>query len=237
MDYFSKVGVNVISLRGRTEFLSNIHATGEHTLALSLALLRKVPQAQAGVGRGEWNRYDYKGRELFGKRVFLLGYGRLGRQVAGLFSAFGCDVRAYDIDRGKVPEPMFVALEEGLAAADIVSLHVSLDETTQGLLTSDLLRRMKPDALFINTARGELLDQNALLDMLEEGRLAGAALDVLLSEPDPMDDRLKKLMGDPRINLVITPHIGGFTVESLQAVELYAASLLLAELGLLAGPA
>jgi len=227
--YFESAGITILSLRGRTDFLVNIHATAEHTLALALALIRKLPAACNSVALGEWNRYPFKGTELFGKRIVLLGYGRLGAQVAGLFRAFGSDVRAYDRERAKVPDSLYIPLEEGVSTADLLSLHISFEPANAGWFGRDLLSRMKEGAFFINTSRGEIVDQQALLEALAQRRIAGAALDVLEGEPSPLNQRLLELANDPSLNLLLTPHIAGFTAESLEAVELYMTQVLLSD--------
>lgn len=218
-EHFAASGVTIISLRGRTEFLDNIHATAEHTLALCLALLRKLPRAAVEVAGGLWDRTRYKGRELHGKTVLVYGYGRIGRQVAALYAAFGCEVRAHDEVAGRVPPELSCELAEILPRTDILSVHLPLLPATSGLIDADILSRLPPRAILVNTARGDLVDQEALLAAMEGGRLAGAALDVLSGEPAPLTpqllDRLARL-GD---RLLVTPHIGGFTFESLEMVE------------------
>lgn len=225
-EYFESVGVSVLSLKGRTDFLENIHATAEHTLALTLALIRRLPFACSSVLQGEWNRYPFQGTELFGKRVMLVGYGRLGRQVETLFRAFGCKVYAYDIDRRKVPNDVFLPLEEGLSTGDVISIHVNLDKSTNGFFNLTLLSKIKLGAILINTSRGELLDQESVWKLLACGHLAGAALDVLIGEPAPLTDTVRAALSALGDRIIVTPHISGFTVESLRTVEEYAAELL-----------
>jgi phosphoglycerate dehydrogenase-like enzyme len=219
--HFAAHGVDVISLRGRTEFLDRIHATAEHTLALALALYRDLPAADRAVRRGEWNRYAHKGRELHGKTVLILGYGRIGRLVAPLYQAFGCRVVAHDCVPGRVPEALACDYPAALAETDILSVHVPLDAATEGLVDQALLDCLPPGAVLINTSRGEILEQEALLRALEEGRLAGAALDVLHGEPAPVTPELRARIEALGGRLLITPHIAGFTHESLEAVELF----------------
>jgi len=225
LEYFATAGVDILSLKGRTEFLDNIHATSEHTLALTLALLRNLPEASNSVRAGTWNRKLFQGREIFGKTVLLVGYGRLGRQTHRLFEAFGARVLAFDIDPKKAGSEIAIPFADGLALADIVSLHVSLDESSTGFFGPSFFGAMKSGAILINTARGELVDQMALLKNLESGHLAGAALDVLWDEPDPLDDTVLNALRQFGPRLVITPHIGGLTWESLSAVEEYMTDL------------
>lgn len=225
LEHFAGCGVEVISLRGHTDILDDIHATAEHTLALALALLRKLPSAVAEVRRGRWDRYPHKGRELHGKKVLVYGFGRIGRQVAALYRSFGCEVRAHDRVAGRLPEPLAGAPETLLTDTDILSIHLPLEAETKGLVGADLLARLPSRAMVVNSSRGEILDQEALLNALEQGRLAGAALDVLAGEPAPLGPELLRRMKALGDRLVVTPHIGGFTFESLEAVENYVADL------------
>jgi D-3-phosphoglycerate dehydrogenase / 2-oxoglutarate reductase len=212
-------GVNLITLKGRTDFLERIHATAEHTLALALGLMRGLPGAVASVLEGLWDRYPFKGRELFGKAVLIVGYGRVGRQVSDLYSAFGCKVIAHDRDRSKVPAHLWVELAAGLAAADIVSVHVSFETQSRNLLGAAELARMKRTGILVNTSRGEIIDQGAMLDALERHVISGAAVDVLIDEPDPLRPEIARRIRALGRRLLVTPHIGGFTEESLALVE------------------
>lgn len=219
LEYFGQAGVEVISLRGRTEFLDNIHATAEHTLALVLTLIRNVPAAVQDVREGRWDRYPHKGTELFGKTVLLYGYGRIGRLVAPIFHAFGCKVLAHDIVPGRVPEAMRCDPEEALAGSDILSIHLPLTRDTEGAINEAILSRLPARAIVVNTSRGEIVDQEYLLGALEAGVLAGAALDVLRDEPAPLTSQLRARIAGLGSRIIVTPHIGGFTYESLEAVE------------------
>lgn len=219
LDHFAARGVEVVSLRGRVDFLDHIHATAEHTLALALALIRRLAPAARDVAAGHWNRYPFKGRELFGKTVLLYGYGRIGRMVAPLYRAFGCRVLGWDIVPGRVPADMRCDLPGILPEIDILSIHLPLNDTTAGIVDAALLARMRRHAIVVNTARGEIVDQPALLTALERKELAGAALDVLWDEPAPFDTTLQARFAAQGDRLLVTPHIGGFTYESLEMVE------------------
>ena len=221
VDHFAANGVEIISLRGRTDFLDNIHATAEHTLALALALIRKIPAAAGAVRQGRWDRYPHKGRELHGKKVLVYGYGRIGRQVTTLYQAFGCEVRAHDIVPGRVPDALAGPPDRLLANTDVLSIHLPLNAETQRLVDAQTLSQLPPHAILINTSRGEILDQEAMLSALEGGTLGGAAVDVLIGEPSPLSSELLKRLEALADRLVVTPHIGGFTFESLEAVEAY----------------
>ena len=234
-------GIQVISLRGETDFLKEIRATAELTLALTLALLRRLPQAHFHVIEGGWDRDLFRGRELHGKTAGIVGYGRLGRIVASYFHAFGCQVLAHDRpDWAGSPDPFvsLVPLEELLTHSDIVSLHANFQSGMRGFFSRRCFEQMKPGSWFVNTARGELVDEAALVDALESGRLGGAALDVLA------DEHLRAGKAHPLVafaathdNLVLTPHIGGCTRESMEKTEEFLAGKVAAYLAAEAAPA
>jgi D-3-phosphoglycerate dehydrogenase / 2-oxoglutarate reductase len=228
------LGVGVLSLRGETEFLKEIPATAELTVALMLTLLRHVPAAVNDVDGGGWNRDSFKGRDLHGKTVGIVGFGRLGQMVARLLKPFG--VRLLATDRHAEANPSdadclrlpFVQL---LREADIVSLHVNLCPETTGFFGTEQFAQMKKGAWFINTARGELVDETALLDALRSGQLAGAALDVLRNESSAgMGNHPLVIHARENPNVIITPHIGGCTKESMEKTELFLAEKLCAYL-------
>jgi D-3-phosphoglycerate dehydrogenase / 2-oxoglutarate reductase len=216
-------GIEVISLRGETSFLDQIHATAEHTLALILALLRHVPAARNHAAEGGWNRDLFRGRELHGKTAGVVGYGRVGRMVAGYLQALGMKVLATDTNLSRRPVDArinMVPLAELLAKADLVTLHVALTEETQGFFGQNEFMQMKSGSWFINTSRGELVDEGALMGALLNGRLSGAAVDVLSGERSSgMNAHPLVAYARSHDNLLITPHIGGCTAESMEKTE------------------
>jgi D-3-phosphoglycerate dehydrogenase / 2-oxoglutarate reductase len=214
-------GIEVISLRGETDFLRDVHATAEHTVALILAMLRKLPAATLSAVLGAWERERFRGEELYGKTVGIVGYGRLGRMVAPLLHAFGARVVAND---RKSTLPAAVPLDQLLWEADIVSLHVSFDESLRGFFGRKQFTRMRPHSWFVNTSRGELVDEDALIEALRSGHLAGAALDVVSGENNAdLSTHPLVLYAREHPNLILTPHIGGCTTESLEKAELFLA--------------
>lgn len=227
-------GIRVLSLRGETEFLKDIRATAEHTLALILAVMRSLPAAAAHASVGGWNRDLFKGRELYGKAVGIIGYGRLGRIVARCLKGFGTRILVTDpnVDTGTVePWAVYASLTDLLRDADIVTLHVNLSDETRGFFGPQQFAAMKKGAWFINTARGELVDESALLESLARGWLAGAALDVLSDEYSVgIGNHPLIVYAREHNNLIITPHIGGCTVESMTKTELFLAERLMAQL-------
>lgn len=226
--------MKVLSLRGEMEFLKDVRATAEHTLTLILAVMRHLPAAAAHVAKGDWTRDLFRGHELYGKTVGIVGYGRLGRIVAHYLKAFDTRILAADpnVDAGSVePNMTLVPLTELLREADIVTLHVQLSDETRGFFGWQQFAMMKEGGWFINTARGELVDESALLKSLQSGQLAGAALDVLSDERSiGMKDHPLVAYAREHDNLIITPHIGGCTAESMEKTEMFLAERLLAML-------
>src|SRR5262245_1693674 len=157
-------GITVLSLQGETEFLNNIRATAEHTVGLMLALLRRIPSAVDDVKKGSWDRDRFKGRELFGKTIGIVGYGRLGRIVEKYLRAFDARILVNDahIDRETLDTGISEARLDGLLEqSDIVTLHVNLSDETCNFFGQEQFSMMKPGSWFVNTARGELIDEAA----------------------------------------------------------------------------
>lgn len=224
--------VRILSLRGEGEFLQDVRATSELTLGLILTLLRHIPNALHHVQTGGWDRDLFRGAELYGKTVGLVGLGRLGRLVFRYLKAFEARILASDpnVDTNSVErDVMLLPLMDLLREADIVTLHVNLCHQTRGFFGPEQFGAMKQGAWFINTSRGELVDEKALLEALQSGRLSGAALDVLSNESaDGMKDNQLVLYSREHSNLIITPHIGGCTAESMEKTELFLAKKLCA---------
>lgn len=228
-------GITVLSLRGESEFLDAITATSELTWALLLELARQTGAAHANVLHGYWNRDAWRGRSLKGRTLGLLGHGRLGRIVGEYGHAFRMPVIAHDPYVSDYPTHVRpVSFDELLATADILSVHVPLNASTEGLLDASALSRMKRGAWLINTSRGRIVDDAALVDALRAGHLGAAALDVLGGETG---DRADWLMAHPAFayaqahdNLILTPHIGGATAEAMAETEMFMARKLKAHL-------
>ncbi len=220
-------GIRVLSLRGEVDFLREVRATAEHTLALLLALLRCLPGAAMHVRGGGWDRDLFRGHELSGKVAGVVGYGRLGRLVARSLKALGARVLVADphVQRETVESGLqLLLLDALLRKADIVTLHVAYSSTTHGFFGQREFSLMKKGGWFVNTSRGELVDETALLAALGSHRLAGAALDVITDEHsvDLAQHPLIRYARD-HDNLIITPHIGGCTVESMAKTEVFMA--------------
>jgi len=192
----------------------NKRSVTELVIAFAISLLRHVPHANQEVREGIWK--NRKGKQISGRIFGIIGCGNIGKDLIPILRVFGCQVLAYDI----IAFPEFygayqvksVGLDDLLKHSDIVTLHVPLDNSTRNMLTAEKLSLMKPDSFLINTARGGLVDEAALKDMLMNGRLAGAGFDVFSTEP-PQDLELLRLP-----NFLATPHIGGSSEEAILAM-------------------
>lgn len=216
-----ELGITVSNLPG-----INAGAVAEYTLGLLLAAARRLVQSATGVAAGGWPRQD--GHELRGATLGLIGYGAAARAVVPLARAFGMRVLcATSVPHGERTDPSveFTGLPELLAASDYVSVHTALTERTRHLLDADAFRRMKPTAVLVNTARGAVVDEQALADAVRTGRIAGAALDVVGEEPLPADSPLRDVEG-----IVVYPHMAGQTAEARAAAGREGAAELVAAL-------
>jgi len=185
-------------------------AAPEHTWALLLALVRHVPTEDANVRAGRWQ--TTVGRELDGKTIGLLGLGRIGQRMARYATAFGMEVLAWSqnltAERAAAHGAQLVSKAELFGRSDVVSIHVKLSDRTRGLVGSEELRLLGPDGLLVNTSRGPIVDEPALLAALHDGTVGGAALDVFGVEPLPADDPWRTAP-----NTVLTGHLGYVTAE------------------------
>ena len=216
-------GIRLVSLKGETEFLRTIASTAELCWGALLALTRRIPWAAQDVLQGRWERDDFVGIDLRGRRLGILGYGRLGRMVARYGVAFGMKVHAYDpVPCAPEPGVEMAASPQALCeASDVFSIHVPLTPATTGVVDRALVFRLPRGALLINTSRGSVLDEQALLEALTAGHLGGAALDVLEGELDRSRIAKHPLVEYARAhrNLLITPHIGGASRDAWARVD------------------
>ncbi len=198
---------------------ANTVSAAEHTIALLLALQRRVPWAVESMRKGEWDRRRFSGSELRGKTLGAVGLGRIGQHIAMIARAFGMHVVAHDPflaeEKAREIHVRLVDLEEVLREADVVTLHIPLTKETKGIIDRERLALMKPTSVIINTARGGLIDTVALIDALDSGKIAGAALDVFVEEPLPADSPLRSAD-----KLILTPHLAASTAEAQERVSL-----------------
>jgi len=224
VDYAESKDIKILSLKGETEFLNSITATAELALGLMIALARHVPAAHRSVLDGTWNREAFRGHSLHGKTLGVVGYGRLGKMVAHYGEALGMKVIFTDPDvkGGVTPETL-------LQQSDVVSLHMHLTEETEECICAEALKAMKPTALLINTSRGKVVDEKALMEALGAGEIAGYATDVIADElsftPESAQNPLIEY-ARTHDNVIITPHIGGTTTEAREATDIFIAKKL-----------
>lgn len=198
----------------------SVEEVATHGLALILAALRKVVAADRSVRAGEWSVDHFRPiHRLSTLKVGLVGYGRIGRKIAAPLEALGAEIIAHDPYLTPGPDlPPLMSLEDLLATADVASLHLPLTAETRGIIGSEMLQKVKPGAILVNTSRGPLVDLDALAEALRSGRLSAAALDVFDVEPvDPT-----RIADIP--NLIATPHMAYYSEEALQESQRKAAT-------------
>ncbi len=213
-------GITVLSLKKETKFLDRITATAELTWGLLLSVVRNIPTAFEAAKQGRWARDEFRGRQLSGKTLGILGYGRLGRIVADYGQAFRMKVLVNDVKSiNSSPGIEVVDLDTLLKESDVLSIHIHLTDENKQFINATAFQKMKKSAVLINTSRGGIVDEQALIEALSSGQLAGAGVDVIDGEWDT------DLANHPMIryakdhnNLIITPHIGGVAHEAQSMV-------------------
>jgi D-3-phosphoglycerate dehydrogenase len=195
----------------------NTITTAEHTMALLIALARRVPQANSSLRAGRWERKNFIGVELQGKTLGIVGLGRIGRAVSSRARAFGMRIVAFDPfiapDQARDLEIEVAPLDEVFARADFLTVHTPLTAETRGIIGNEAFAKMKKGVRVINCARGGLIDEGALVEAIKSGVVAGAALDVFTQEPPPSDHPLLCLD-----EVIVTPHLGASTTEAQEGV-------------------
>lgn len=184
---------------------SNSKSVMELTLGLILSLLRKLSFSYLSMTQGLWLKRDFKGQELEDKKVGVIGFGHVGKSVTKILTAFGAKVDYYS--RSKKTNSLKYIFKH----SDIITVHLPLNNATKNLINNDLLSLMKPTSFFVNTSRGGVVEEKALFKLLQEKKIAGAALDVFWQEPLPPTSPWRKLS-----NVILTPHIGASTNEALE---------------------
>lgn len=211
-------GIPVRTLMEDKELLLNLTPAAELSWALLLACARMLPAAINHVKSGGWSREIFPGVMLKGKRIGIIGCGRIGTWMSRYARAFGMDIVGHDPLLDDFPPQIRpVSLEELVRTSDFITIHVPLNKDTKELLSEDLFAILKREAILINTSRGAVVDEKALLKALESGRLLAAGLDVLTDEPDIEKSPLFKY-AQTHDNLVITPHCGGFSHDAVRIV-------------------
>ena len=200
-------GVKVANTPG-----ANNNSAAEHAIALMMTVLRKTAEADASMKKGEWEKSKFTGLELSNKKIGIIGFGRIGQIVAKRLAGFEPEVLFFDpiVEKSDIP---YAKKENDLkkifSTCDIITIHVPLMAQTKGMVTRELLESMQPTAILVNAARGGVVDEEALYDVLKNNKIKAAGFDVFATEPLPADNRLKDLP-----NLVMTPHLGASTEEA-----------------------
>lgn len=214
----NKRSITLNTLKEDSEFLFNITSAAEHSWALLICLARKLPHPFESVKKGEWSRENFPGIMLNGKTLGLVGCGRIGQWMSKYGKAFGMNVAGYDPYISNWPEGIKkVSLEDIFCFSDFISIHVHLNELTRHLINGKLLSSLKKGAFLINTSRGGVIDEKALLKALNNGNLKGAGLDVLDGEPNIENHPLVEY-AKINDNLLITPHCAGYSPDAVKLV-------------------
>ncbi len=208
----------VRTLREDRDLLLGLTPAAELSWALLMACARRLPAAHDHVKAGQWNRDLFPGIMLKGRRLGIIGCGRIGTWMARYAKAFGMELAGYDPYVNPLPEGIAsLSLEDLVKTSDFLSVHVHLSEETRSLLSRDLLESAKPGIIVVNTSRGAVIDEEALLDGLKSGRIGGAGMDVLEGEPD-IDSHPLVRFAREHDNVVITPHCGGNSPDAVALV-------------------
>lgn len=214
-------GISVVALHDDQEFLESITPTAEHTIGLMVAAARRLPSAHRAAAEGKWDRRPWGSPRMLSRmRLGIVGYGRLGRMVCRIAKVMGMETAYFD--------PFVPGGESSILAlatnADVLSIHAKVTPESTGLVSREVLEALPRGAIVVNTARGEILDSDALIDLLESGHLWAAALDTISGEFSPGfaetfgSSRLARYARE-RDNLILTPHIGGSTYDAWFATE------------------
>ncbi|KAJ6720027.1 FORMATE DEHYDROGENASE 1 [Salix viminalis] len=221
------VGIDNVDLQAATEFgclvvnapTANTVAAAEHGIALLASMARNVAQADASMKAGQWQRNKYVGVSLVGKTLAVMGFGKVGSEVARRAKGLGMQVIAHDpyapADRARAIGVELVPFDQAISTADFISLHMPLTPATEKVFSDDTFEKMKKGARIVNVARGGVVDEDALLRALDSGKVAQAALDVFAEEPPPKDS---KLVQHERVT--VTPHLGASTKEAQEGVAI-----------------
>ncbi|KAG8075089.1 hypothetical protein GUJ93_ZPchr0006g44645 [Zizania palustris] len=231
------VGIDNVDLQAATEAgclvvnapTANTIAAAEHAIALLAAMTRNVAQADASLKAGKWQRNKYVGVSLVGKTLAIMGFGKVGSEVARRAKGLGMDIIAHDpyapVDRARAIGVDLLSFDEAISIADFISLHMPLTPSTSKLFDDETFAKMKKGVRIINVARGGVVDEDALLRALDNGTVSQAALDVFTEEPPPKDSKLVH-----HENVTVTPHLGASTTEAQEGVALEIAQAVLGAL-------
>ena len=223
-------GIELVSLREHAHFLKTIPSTAEFTWALICALIRNLPSAYEDVVLGNWNRDKFRGFQLYNKKIGIIGLGRIGQMVAKFANAFDMEVGYYDPFVDSPLHLRYNSLVELLESSDIITVHVHLNKDSYHLLNQDNLSKVKNGSFLINTSRGNVWDEDALVNIFNSGKINGIAADVLSDELGDIHKSALWRLQQKGANVIITPHIGGATYDAMWSCEEYLASYVVTRL-------
>ena len=226
LNYCEEKGIDVWSLKKDYRLINDLPSTSELAFGLMLSLLRNIPKSFHSVRDGNWDYEPYVGHQVKGKTIGVIGYGRLGKIMCRLFDGWGVKVLVDDpytwtlrqdiptVDRGTL-----------LKKSDVVFLHTHVTDETRGMVDDEFLSQMKQGSYLVNTARGELVDESSIIKSINQGHLKGYGTDVIKDEfGDIQNSKLVEFSINPNNNVVITPHIGGMTIEGQTKAYTWAVS-------------
>ena len=226
IDYCKEHNIEVWSLKEDYELINDLPSTSELAFGLMMSLLRNIPKSFHSVRDGNWDYEPYVGHQIKGKTIGVIGYGRLGKIMCRLFDGWGVDTFVYDpyVDVD-VEKDFEVDLTTLLEYSDVVFLHTHVTDETRGMVDDEFLSQMKQGSYLVNTARGELVNEDSIIESIEQGHLKGYGTDVIKDEfGDIQSSKLVEFSINPNNNVVITPHIGGMTIEGQTKAYTWAVS-------------
>jgi len=213
LNYCKENNIDVWSLKEDYELINDLPSTSELAFGLMMSLMRKIPQSFDSVKDGNWDYEPFVGHQIKGKTIGVIGYGRLGKIMCDLFYGWGVKLLASD-PYERITTARGVPLDELLEKSDVVFLHTHVTDETRGMVDEEFISYMKQGSYLINTARGELVDEVAIIESIKVGHLKGYGTDVIKDEfGDIQNSKLVEFSMNPNNNVVITPHIGGMTIE------------------------
>ena len=213
IDYCKENNIDVWSLKEDYELINDLPSTSELAFGLMMSLMRNIPKSFHSVRDGNWDYEPYVGHQIKGKTIGVIGYGRLGKIMCDLFIGWGVKLLATD-PYERITTARGVPLDELLEKSDVVFLHTHVTDETRGMVDEEFISYMKEGSYLINTARGELVDEEAIIESIKGGHLKGYGTDVIKDEfGDIQNSKLVEFSMNPNNNVVITPHIGGMTIE------------------------
>ena len=223
VNYCTERGIKVFNLKQHKEFIQTITTTPEHTLGLVLSIVRNIPTAYVDVTKGNWNRDNFKGFQISGKKAGIIGLGRVGEKLSTYFKALGMKVGYFDpyVEPKNKNIKRYDSLQEMFKSCNIICICVHLTQKTKGMINKELIRLLPHPSFIINTSRGGIINEEDIVFGLKQNYISGFASDVIIGEPDNIQEsQIWKGMKDG-LNIILTPHIAGASIEVMQKCEDY----------------